>query len=408
MILYQLAIRLYAFLIRIAALFNPKAKLWVQGRRGWEKKLEGMDHSKKTVWFHAASLGEYEQAKPVIASLRDRAEVQILVSFFSPSGYEIRKNDPLADRVTYLPLDTKGNARKFLNLVQPDLAVFVRYEFWPNILDELHKRSIPSCVISAHFRNNQFLFRPMGKLLLNRLKKMNSILIQYPSSADLLEGAGINLKTVHVCGDSRIDRVLHIADKAKEDHIVPVFKGEKPLLILGSSYTDEESFIFPLLEKEMPLKVLIAPHYIDEPNLRRIEGSLPIPSVRYSQWDAKGKDQDVMVLDTMGMLASLYRYGDFALIGGGFIGGIHSILEPAAYGLPLFFGPDHESFPEAKKLIDLGAGHQVKNQKEFLDAFYPILENPEKRKDLALSIRLFMQSHAGASEKIVDRLLPWI
>lgn len=406
-LLYQSAIRLYRGAIFFFSFFNKKAKLWIEGRKGWKQSIKEVNKKEKLVWVHAASLGEYEQARPIIEELKTKTEnVEVLVTFFSPSGYEVRKNDDLPDWIKYMPLDTKQNASIFLNAVKPDLAVFIRYEFWPNFIDALQKRKIPTTVVSAHFRQSQFLFKPLGAFIKKRLFKLKPILVQYQQSKDVLVSNGYPKEDVFICGDSRIDRVFNIANEVFWDEKIECFKADKKLLILGSSYTDEESFTFPLMEKEKDLKILIAPHYIDEGNINRIVSSTPVKTIRYTEDydEQKFSEAQVMVLDTMGMLASVYQYGNYALIGGGFKDGIHSILEPAAQGLPLFFGPDHLSFTEAASLIEKGGAVVVKNQKEFLNAFLPIYEGEDLCRQKGAVVRSFIDEQKGAAIRIVDKL----
>lgn len=407
MVFYQLAIRLYAIVVRVAALFNQKAKQWVEGRANWREELRSWDLKQPTYWFHTASLGEYEQAKPIIEQLKKRTDLSIVVSFYSPSGYEVRKNDSLPDKVCYMPLDTRKSAEDFLSIIKPVVAVFVRYEFWPNFMDVLYERNIPTSVVSAHFRNDQFMFKPLGSFIKKRLLHLNHILVQYPQSADVLSAHQFPSEKIGICGDSRIDQVLHISASTFQDEKIASFVNHQKTLILGSSYTDEESFTFPLMEKEKDLKIIIAPHYVDDANVSRIANSLPVKSIRYSHATAEVdlSPYQVLILDTMGMLSSVYKYGDYALVGGGFKDGIHSILEPAAHGLPLFFGPHHHSFPEAKGLMEVGAGFEIKDQASFIAAFLPIYQNTHLQEEIKEKTQAFMQQHSGASKKIADVLI---
>ena len=404
---YQISLRLYRVAISIVSVFNNKAKLWIKGRKNWQAQLKSLNPNQKTVWFHTASLGEFEQARPIIEKFKSQDKsLQVLVTFFSPSGFEVRKNDPLADLVCYLPLDTKKNAKQFVALVNPALAVFVRYEFWPNFMDQLRKTNTPTAVVSAHFRKGQFLFKPLGEFIKNRIQNLDKILVQYPGSKSILMENGFDENKIKVCGDSRIDRVLDISKEKLHDPILEAFVQDKKVLVLGSSYTDEESFTFTLMEKEKDLKIIIAPHYVDENNVNRIIGSTPVKTMRYTQAAANqdfSKTQ-VMVLDTMGMLAAVYQYGHFALVGGGFKDGIHSILEPAAFGLPLFFGPYHHSFTEANGVINAGGGFEITDQESFLKVFLPLLENETLRQEAGEKVLDFIKSHEGASGKIVAEL----
>ena len=255
-VLYGIFIRLYGLAIRIAAFFNPKAKQWIEGRMNFFEKLKKVDFTGEWVWIHTASLGEYEQAKPVIAELKKQNSSQkFLVTFFSPSGYEVRKNDPLADAVFYLPLDTKGNAHKFLEVVNPKMAIFVRYEFWPNYLDALWASKIPSVVMAANFRKDQFMFKSLGGFILKRIKRLNAVMVQTEKAKQLLISNGFQESKVSVCGNSRIDQVIQIAESSSENEVIKNFTKGHRTLILGSCYALEESFSYNILEKHPELKV---------------------------------------------------------------------------------------------------------------------------------------------------------
>ena len=414
--LYGIFIRIYGTAIRIAALFNPKAKLWIKGREGFFKDLNTHDFSGDWYWFHTASLGEYEQAKPVISALRKKHKnLKFLVTFFSPSGYEVRKKDPLADLVLYLPLDTNNNAKSFVKTIKPKLAVFVRYEFWPNFMDALFEAKIPTAVMAANFREDQFMFKPLGGFILNRIKRLNAVMVQTDKAKALLLNNGFQASKISVSGNSRIDQVIQIAATSPENKIIAEFTTpsrssseamENPrTLILGSCYAQEESFTYDLIKKHPDLKIIIAPHYIDNENVTRLQKALPVKSIRYSEI----KNQDlaatqVLVLDTMGMLSSLFKYADFALIGGGFKDGIHSILEPASSFLPLFFGPRHQPFPEAKALIDLGGAFEINSKQDFEKAFENIYQNNSAYQNCSSAIKGYMGSQKGATDKIVGVL----
>lgn len=404
--LYGIVIRIYGFAIHIAALFNPKAKQWIEGRRNFFEKLNAVNFSGNWIWVHTASLGEYEQAKPVIKELKKRNSKQkFLVSFFSPSGYEVRKNDPLADAVFYLPLDTSSNAHRFLNVVKPQMAIFVRYEFWPNYLDALFASKTPTAVIAANFRKDQFMFTSLGGGILNRIKRFSAVTVQTEKAKNLLIKNGFQESKVSFCGNSRIDQVIQIAENSPENDIIEKFTKGHRTLILGSCYAKEEAFAYSILKKHPELKAIMAPHYIDRKNVIRLQKALPVKSIRYSEIKTQdlGKTQ-VLVLDTMGMLSSIFKYADFALIGGGFKDGIHSILEPASSHLPLFFGPRHQPFPEAKTLIESGGAFEVKSTKDFEDAFESVYQNQKLYDKCSGAIKAYMHSQKGATGKIVSVL----
>ncbi|MCT4622624.1 MAG: 3-deoxy-D-manno-octulosonic acid transferase [Schleiferiaceae bacterium] len=408
--LYSILIHLYGVILHVAALFNPKARLWVDGRKNYFEKLSQLEFKGHWVWFHTASLGEYEQAKPVIAELKkSRPDSKFLVTFFSPSGYEIRKNDETVDSVLYLPLDTKKNASQFLDRVNPELAVFVRYEFWPNFLDGLHKREIPTAVIAANFRESQFMFSSFGGYVLNRIKKLSAITVQTEKSVELLTSNGVEKEKISVAGNSRVDQVAKIASNKSSNKILEAFSENRKVLILGSSYAKEESFIRSILIEEQPLRILIAPHYVDEANIKRLINSLPVIPLRYSLADEGAASvSSVMILDTMGMLAQSYQYGDYALVGGGFNDGLHSILEPAAFGHPTFFGPKHHSFPEATALIEKGGAFEVTNSDEFEKEFNKLFESELEYERSRKAVHQYISEQKGAANKIAQVLLSLI
>ncbi len=405
--LYGILISLYGMVLHLAALFNPKAKQWVEGRKNYFQKLNTLDFSGDWVWFHTASLGEYEQALPVIKLLKTKQpQLKILVTFFSPSGYEVRKNDNVPHRVLYLPLDTRSNAKRFLKTVNPKWAVFVRYEFWPNFMDALFENKTPAVVMSANFRSHQFMFKPWGGFILNRVKRLSKIMVQTQKAKGVLLNNGVDENRITVSGNSRIDQVISIVENSPDFELIEEFTRGHRTLILGSCYAEEESFVHPLLASEKDLKIILAPHYIDDNNVSRLLKALPVKAVRYTQVK-KGdlKNYNVLVLDTMGMLAAIYKYGDFALVGGGFKDGIHSILEPAANYLPLFYGPHYEAFPEGADLIEAGGAFEVNNTEDFLEKFLSVYQNEENRKKCSEAIARYMQTQKGATAKIVDELM---
>jgi len=405
--LYGILISLYGMVLHLAAWFNPKAKQWVEGRKNYFQKLEKLDFSGDWVWFHTASLGEYEQALPVIKTLKTKQpQLKILVTFFSPSGYEVRKNDSVPHRVLYLPLDTRSNAKRFLNTVKPKWVVFVRYEFWPNFMDALFETKTPTVVMSANFRSHQFMFKPWGGFILNRVKRLSKIMVQTQNAKEVLLNNGVDENKITVSGNSRIDQVISIVENSPDFELIEEFTRGQRTLILGSCYAEEESFVHPLLASEKDLKIIFAPHYIDENNINRLLKALPVKAARYTQTKKDDvKNYRVLVLDTMGMLASIYKYGDFALVGGGFKDGIHSILEPAANNLPLFYGPHFEAFPEGADLIEAGGAFEVNNTDDFLEKFLSVYKNEENRKKCAEAISQYMQTQKGATAKIVNELV---
>lgn len=413
MLLYELAIRVYVLVIRLAAPFNGKASLWVRGRKDWRKRyapFAAERASAKVLWLHAASLGEFEQGRPILEAFRERfPNWKIVLTFFSPSGFELRKNYPHADFVGYLPADTRQNARDFLDLIRPDAAVFVKYEFWANYLSELQKRGIQTLLVSALFRETQPFFKWYGGLWRKMLQGFAHFFVQDDASGKLLQSVGFQNFTV--AGDTRIDRVLKIAESAPENEIVERFVGEaKQVLVLGSSWEADELLVFRAFQlfeslelsksSQFNLKTIVAPHEPSEGNVARI-CKLSENALRYSQ--ASGPIPahfNTMVIDNIGLLNTLYRYGSIAYIGGGFGKGIHNTLEPAAFGLPIIFGPKHQKFEEARQFVARGGAFSVSNSEEFA-AVLAKLQDPVFYQKASNAVRDYLETNRGATEKVM-------
>ena len=404
LLFYNLAIFFYGFIIRIAALFNAKAKAFVSGRKNVWKQL-GSAPKENVVWFHAASLGEFEQGKPVMEALKKaKPEINLVVTFFSPSGYAIRKNYESAF-VLYLPLDTPRNARRFVNALNPKLAVFIRYEFWANYLDALAKANIPTTVIAAQFRANQFLFSSLGGFIKSRLQNLSAITVQYATAKDVLLQNGFGPDRITVCGDSRFDRVLETVKAEQEIPELKIFCGTSPTLILGSCYENEVDFVKDAITSYPDWKFILAPHFVDDAYVSQLEKRLPEKSVRFTAFSNYFNER-ILVLNTIGKLAAAYNYGEIAVIGGGFRDGIHNIIEPAAFGLPVFFGPNHHKFPEAQAMINAGIGFEIDNQGGAKKQLEVLLANSEIRNSLQKRTSLFVIEQVGATNCIIEKLIP--
>lgn len=365
--IYTIAIHLYTLGIRTAALFgHSKARLMVTGWKEVPAALAKLEKGKPTVWFHAASLGEFEQARPVLEDYRQRhPECQVLVTFFSPSGYEVRKNYAQAEAICYLPMDTPGNVRRFLDTVHPDKVFFVKYEFWYNYLNALRQRGIDTYIFSAIFRPDQYFFKWYGGWFLRQIGLcFKHLFVQNEESLRLLKGHGID--HCSLAGDTRYDRVHQIAQAAEPDAVVERFlQGhDGPVLVAGSTWPPDEQLLARLHESKewFPERIIIAPHEIHEEHLRSIEALFP-SSIRYSSLSSSTSSSSatshVLIIDNIGLLSKLYRYATVAYIGGGFGVGIHNILEAVAYGKPVVFGPNHHKFQEAHDIIELGGGMTV-------------------------------------------------
>lgn len=404
---YDVAIALYVAAIRIAAFFQPKARSWVNGRKNWavtlEKDTADFPSGARRIWIHCASLGEFEQGRPLIEALRKaQPDSRILLSFFSPSGYELRKNYPAADHIFYLPADMRANARRLVEIVQPDLVIFVKYEFWLNTLSALFERKVPVLLVSALFRPNQIFFRPYGKTWLEALRRFRHIFVQEAASKNLLESYGLNNSTL--AGDTRVDRVLQLAATRVEIPEIEQFAGEAALLIAGSTWPPDEAILVDLLKNGFPegWKLIIAPHEIAEASLQHLEKLIPHASLRFSQLN-NGKapdDATVLLIDNVGMLASLYKYGIAAYIGGGFGAGIHNTLEPMAFGLPVMFGPRYEKFREAVEMVAAGAAVSVKNADELREAMSRF-QSVEQCMEALPPILNYLSENRGATDKIM-------
>lgn len=408
--LYNIGIGIYYLFIRLFSLFNTKARLWISGRYNWKntyaKDWKSINpEGKSCVWVHCASLGEFEQGRPVIERLkRELPEIKILLTFFSPSGYEIRKNYGQADYVCYLPLDTHHNALIFVEIFKPTLTIFVKYEFWLHFLNTLYQKQIPTLLISAVFRENQIFFKWYGALFRKMLKEFNCIFTQNKNSTNLLQNIG--LQNVLLTGDTRIDRVMQIAQEAPEFPIIEAFAKAKKILIIGSSWQPDEAILLPFINEKLPSdwKVIIAPHQIGEHHINQIEQALKIDYIRYSKADINSMSNvKTLVIDNVGMLAALYRYGHLAYIGGGFGSGIHNTLEPIAFGLPVIFGPKYQKFEEANRLVQSGGAFMIQNSEHFKLVFKH-LQNVDNHQIASNHARQYVHENQGATDQIIAYL----
>lgn len=405
--LYNLGISLYTLLAQLAAIFNPKARLFVRGRKNWLSGLQSrIDPGARYLWFHCASLGEFEQGRPVIEAIRQQfPEYQIALTFYSPSGYEIRKNYPQADLVCYLPADTRRNARRFLDTLRPEKAFFIKYEFWFHYITGLQERQIPLFLVSGIFRENQVFFRqtPWGKWYARLLTGFEHFFVQDAASAQLLQQAGITRVTVS--GDTRFDRVAAIAAAAKNIPLVEKFKDGKPVVVAGSSWKPDEELLTRFINQHAGLKFIIAPHEVSQVNLTRLEQLLKKPAVRFSQAsENEVQNFEVLIIDSIGLLSSLYRYGDFAYIGGGFGVGIHNILEAATFGLPVVFGPNYQKFREARELVAAGGAFSIATYEALEQIFQSLSASSANLQAAAQTAAGYVQNNTGATEIIIKRV----
>lgn len=391
--------------MRAAALFNPKAKKILRGRRETIGRLRTkLVADRPTIWFHAASLGEFEQGRPLIESIRERySEWQVVVSFFSPSGYEVRHSYSGADCVVYLPDDTPRSVRDYLDAVRPARAVFIKYDFWPVVLGELHRRNVPTYLVSAIFQPRQLFFKPWGAAYRRLLHCFSYLWVQDRASVDLLARYGVY--HADVAGDTRFDRAKAIAEEACSIPELEALRSRvKHLVVAGSTWREDEEALAHFMACAYGVGLVIAPHEIDEAHLRQIE-SLFSKAARLSQVAAGMiSDYDVLIIDGFGLLASLYRYADVAYIGGGFGKGIHNSVEAAVYGLPLVFGPKIQKFREAKLFVDAGAATLAKTQAEVAQHLNYLLSHDGERKRASDVAREIVGSQLGATQTILQSL----
>jgi 3-deoxy-D-manno-octulosonic-acid transferase len=410
--IYNIVLLFASQVLKLLALFSPKIKLFVDGRKAVFQTLASKINTvDKTIWFHAASLGEFEQGLPVMEKIRiEFPNHKIIVTFFSPSGYEVRKNNTIADVTVYLPLDTKANAQKFLKLVHPELVFFIKYEYWPNYLNELNKVSrsfgIKTYLISGIFRENQAFFKWYGRFYRNTLKTFDYFFIQNESSKVLLQKLGF--QNVKISGDTRFDRVVSILERDNSLDFIEQFKNNMTTIVIGSSWPKDESLLVHYINQTNEnLKFIIAPHNIKTEQIQELKNSISKRTILFSE---KGNhdlsNYDVLIVDTIGILTKIYSYGDIAYVGGGFGNpGVHNILEPATFGIPIIVGPNFSHFAEAVALVHQEGCISISNQKELNDAFNNLISNDDIRHEKGHICSTFVQMNKGATDVIMRHIL---
>ena len=413
--LYNLITYLVSALLQVVAFFSPKIKLFVNGRKDVFSTLKNQISSgDKCIWFHAASLGEYEQGLPVMEEIRKRFPAhKIVLTFFSPSGYEVRKNTKSADVVVYLPLDTPSNAKRFVKIVNPEMAFFIKYEYWPNYLNELKKRQIPSYLISGIFRKNQLFFKWYGGFYKKALDAFHHFFVQNSSSKELL--LELNKTNVTVSGDTRFDRVASILEKDNSLDFISDFKNDTLTIVVGSSWPkDEELLVKFINENKFNIKFIIAPHNIKEEQISELKKSISKKTILFSEKDEilkqvqndKISNYDVFIIDTIGILTKIYSYADIAYVGGGFGNpGVHNILEPATFGVPIIIGPNYSHFAEAIALVNMEGCISISNQNELNEAFENLIQNEDIRAEKGHICSTFVQMNKNATQIILDKIL---
>ena len=403
--MYSFVICIYLMAVKLVSLFNKKVRLMVRGHAQVFKTLrERIEPGERYIWFHAASLGEFEQGRPLMERIRrDHPEYKILLTFFSPSGYEVRKNYAGADVICYLPFDTPRNVRRFLDLARPCMAFFIKYEFWKNYLDELHKRRIPVYSISSIFRRGQVFFKWYGGTYRHVLRDFDHLFVQNERSKRYL--AKIGISRVTVVGDTRFDRVLQIREEAKHLPLVELFKNNTMTFVAGSSWQPDEDLFIEYFNQHPEVKLVIAPHVIDENHLVEIIRKLKRPYVRYTRADEKNvRKADCLIIDCFGLLSSIYRYGEIAYIGGGFGVGIHNTLEAAVYGIPVIFGPKYQKFQEAIQLLEAKGAFSVKDYEELKTLLDRMLTDEVFLRESGMNASNYVTGNAGATDKIMSMI----
>ena len=406
-ILYEIVLGIYNIGVRIASLFNEKAAFWVRGRKGiWTRLKKELEEKSNVVWFHCASLGEFEQGRPVIEEYkRKNPGVYVLLTFFSPSGFEVRKNYEGADSVFYLPLDFRKNAVRFINIVKPRLVVFVKYEFWLNYLQQLWLKEIPVFLISANFRRNLWFFKWYGKSFRKIFSFYTHLYVQNNSSVSILSEFGIS--NVSLAGDTRFDRVYQIAENRKNIPVVETFKDQKTLIVAGSTWSQDEEILCKYInQSEDKLKWILAPHEINLAHIDKIISLIHKPFFKYSEASKSDVvNASVMIVDNIGMLSFLYAYGEIAYIGGGFGVGIHNILEPASFGVPVVFGPNYHKFQEAVDLVREGGAFTIRSYEDLMNSLDTFFNSPETLMKSGELSGSYVKKNQGATTMIVNNLL---
>ncbi len=406
--MYNLAIYLYLLAVKFVGLFSKKVKLMRKGHKQvFDILRQSIDKDSQYLWFHAASLGEFEQGRPLIERIRKRyPQYKILLTFFSPSGYEVRKNYEGADVICYLPFDTPRNVRRFLDLARPSMAFFIKYEFWQNYMKGLQRRGIPTYSVSSIFRPNQVFFRWYGGQYYKVLTRITHFFVQNEESLRLLATRGVTNATV--VGDTRFDRVLEIHQAARQLPLVERFKGDcNKVLVAGSSWQPDEELFIDYFNRHPEMKLIIAPHVVDENHLAWIESRLNRPSMRYTRALGTNADLsrvDCLIIDCYGLLSSIYRYGEISYVGGGFGVGIHNVLEAAVYGIPVLFGPNNQRFREARQLLAEGGAFEIHDATGFAATMDRLFTDEAFLAQSGECAGRYVKDNAGAADAVLEAI----
>ncbi len=403
-LIYIISIQTYKILTKLVSPFILKAKQRILGLKNQKNKTFNIDENKR-IWFHCASLGEFEQGRPLIEKIKkENPETKIILSFFSPSGYEIRKNFSLADEVCYLPFDSRKNAKEFILKYKPDIAIFVKYEFWHFFINELKLNNIPTFLISGIFRKNQMFFKAYGQFFRKILRDFTYIFLQDENSKLLLDS--INIKNSEISGDTRFDRVYEISKNLLNIELIDYFKKKSKIFIAGSTWNEDIEIIAEFINNQSAgIKTIIVPHETTEESINKIKSLITRKTIRFSELNnTNSVDYDCLIIDKIGILSSLYGYSDIAFIGGGFGKGIHNTLEAAVFGIPILFGPNYKKFKEAKDLISLNAAFCVESSSDFSSKIKKLIENEEIRIKSGQNSRIYVVENIGATNKIYEKI----
>lgn len=408
MFLYNLVIRLYGFVIYMASIRKTKAKQWVSGRKDWKNKLKEKTKTidpGKRIWVHCASYGEFEQGRPLIEAIsKKHPDHKIILTFFSPSGYEAFKNWKGADLICYLPLDTRANASAFIEIIKPKTVIFIKYEFWINFLFEIKKREIPTFLVSAVFKPHHPFFRWYGSIFRRSLNTFTELFIQDEASARLLDGVGI--KNYEVCGDTRFDRVMDIRDNFSPVPFFENFCKDKKIIIAGSTWPKDEEFLIEAFQKinDPDLKLILVPHHVDDKSIQNLEQLLTKNKADYLLFSEQNPEftKNILVVNVMGLLNRVYHYANVTYIGGGFNSGIHNCLEPAVYLKPVIFygGDDYHKYNEAVELLEMKAAINVSKVEELQEALLHYLNDTQAIKNVELNLKAYFKKNSGTTDKV--------
>ena len=410
-LIYNISIWFYLISIKVAALFNTKASQWTEGRKTIFTDLKNqIDSEDQIIWFHVASLGEFEQGRPLMEEVKKSFPGhKILLTFFSPSGYEVKKDFPGADYIFYLPIDTPSNAKKFVTIVQPKMAIFVKYEFWYNYINELYKNKIPLLMISVIFRPSQHFFSFWGGWFRKQLHKVTWFYVQNDHSVDLLN----RIKIYHTdkSGDTRFDRVKKLAEEQHELPAIRRFKGNSLLMVAGSTWPPDEAILKNVLDKsKTSFKLIVAPHVVSKAHINEIKQKFGrYPPVLFTDFEQTYTEEaTILIINTTGILSKIYRYADLSYVGGGFGVGIHNLLEPATYGQPVLFGPNFKKFQEAHDLIDIQSGFSISNETEALKKIDQLLADADQRAESGRRAKAYVLDNAGATAVVLNKIKEFV